>query len=421
MRCGHGLQPCRRRVRLGIALDDLDYVEYPYELLACNAEAAARADASTGVLHCASLSLASGHPRDLDVVHAIAEWAERMDSPWIGEHLAFIDAEVPSIARPTDEAKMLYDIGFAVSPPLNAATVEIVATALAAVGSVTDRPFAIENSPIYLPMPGSTMGQGEAFTHLAQLVDIRLLVDLAHLLITCDTFGLDPLTELHRFPLDRVVEVHLSGVSRDSGVLWDDHASAPPPRRSTTSCGRCSTTHRCAPSPMSTTGPRCSAGTPPGGRSTGLAASSTPSDERGDGVGAMTVDPRAVNATIVPRRSSTTISGCARPRLPLGVVGYGAGCRDDSRAHGVGLRPAGTAGRICRQGAEQRPLEQSAGDACAAPRSRPRARSVRRVRIAEPSARNSRARALRGIRRVPAVLRVVAARRTGRLARCRPP
>ncbi len=210
-------------------LDDLDYVEYPYELLMCNAAAAEMACNSTAVLHCASLSLASGDPPDAAVLHTVADWADRLDSPWVGEHFAFVAARNPGPWAGDDPGRedRVFNIGFAISPPLNADTVESVAEALAAVVTVVRRPFVIENSPVYFPMPGSGMGQGEAFTALTRLSDVGVLMDLAHLLITCDTMGLDPLAELRRFPLDRVVEVHLSGVSRDSGVLWDDHASAP--------------------------------------------------------------------------------------------------------------------------------------------------------------------------------------------------
>ena len=59
--------------------------------------------------------------------------------------------------------------------------------------------------------------------------DAGLLLDLTHLLITCRNTGADPLRELAKLPLERVVEIHVSGMSVQSGVAWDDHAVPAPP------------------------------------------------------------------------------------------------------------------------------------------------------------------------------------------------
>jgi uncharacterized protein len=46
-------------------------------------------------LDCASLSLASGMPPKVDTATAVLGLADRIGSPWIGEHLAFITATPP--------------------------------------------------------------------------------------------------------------------------------------------------------------------------------------------------------------------------------------------------------------------------------------------------------------------------------------
>ena len=58
---------------------------------------------------------------------------------------------------------------------------------------------------------------------------VLLLLDLAHLAITCGNLGLDPASVLDGLPLERVVEVHLSGLSRQSDMMWDDHSDGAPP------------------------------------------------------------------------------------------------------------------------------------------------------------------------------------------------
>jgi uncharacterized protein (UPF0276 family) len=59
--------------------------------------------------------------------------------------------------------------------------------------------------------------------------DVGLLLDLSHFLITMLNTGADAASEIGRLPLERVVEIHLSGLNVQSGVVWDDHATPAPP------------------------------------------------------------------------------------------------------------------------------------------------------------------------------------------------
>jgi uncharacterized protein (UPF0276 family) len=59
--------------------------------------------------------------------------------------------------------------------------------------------------------------------------DVGLLLDLSHFLITMLNTGADAAREIGRLPLERVVEIHISGVNVQSGIMWDDHATPAPP------------------------------------------------------------------------------------------------------------------------------------------------------------------------------------------------
>ena len=65
------------------------------------------------------------------------------------------------------------------------------------------------------------------FGRLAEAADTGLLLDCAHLALFQRMRGLDPLTALDGFPLDRVVELHVAGgtESEHAGLPWvdDDH------------------------------------------------------------------------------------------------------------------------------------------------------------------------------------------------------
>ena len=224
-----------RPVVQGLA-SELDYIEYPYELLLHNEMAASLARETKGVLHCASLSLASKDSRCLDALDSIAAWANELESPWVGEHFAFIgeSPQGPQSANMTEIVqegctRHQFDMGFALSPPFNEVTVgRVIRTSQIALSRL-DQPLLLENSPVYFACSGTTMHQSQALTRVMQAAEgIGLILDLAHLLITCDTLGLDAVDELDRYPLDRVVEVHISGLTRASGVLWDDHSQLPP-------------------------------------------------------------------------------------------------------------------------------------------------------------------------------------------------
>jgi uncharacterized protein len=208
--------------------DELDYVEFPYELLIRDDHALSLARERQSVLHCASLSLAAAHAIPDELISSVLRMVGEVQSPWLGEHLALISATAPWLDG-HEAGEAVYDLGFAVSPPMTIDTLEVVARALQQIGTRSDIPVLVENAPVYLETPGSTMSQSQMFQWIAQETNADVLLDLAHLLITCHTFGLDPFDELAGFPLDRVREVHLSGVSEEAGVMWDHHSSRPPP------------------------------------------------------------------------------------------------------------------------------------------------------------------------------------------------
>jgi uncharacterized protein (UPF0276 family) len=182
------------------------------------------------VLHCATLSLGGSVPCPESTVRDIAEWVTRTETPWLGEHLAFITAERDEIGGHADEYAPgePYNLGYTVSPPMNATTLDRVVANLARYQPHFPVPLLLENSPLYFRLPGTTMTQTEFMSAICQRTDIGLLLDLAHFHITAQTMGFDGQTELEEFPLERVVEIHISGVDEQVGARWDNHAARAP-------------------------------------------------------------------------------------------------------------------------------------------------------------------------------------------------
>src|SRR5262249_47625811 len=94
-------------------------------------------------------------------------------------------------------------------------------------------PILLENSPQYFAPPGSTMSMVDFIREVLARCGAGLLLDLSHLLITAVNAGFDAQAELARLPLERVVEIRLSGMSVQSGLAWDDHARLAPPEQFT--------------------------------------------------------------------------------------------------------------------------------------------------------------------------------------------
>jgi uncharacterized protein (UPF0276 family) len=208
----------------------VDHIEIPYELLRHNPRVAAIHPKVPIILHCASLSIAGTEPCPESMICDIGKWADITETPWIGEHLAFITASRIEAGRFV-QAHALgepYNIGYTVSPPMNASTVDRVGRALKRYARRFSVPIIVENSPLYFAMPGSTMAQTRFIRDVSDLADAGLLLDLAHFCITCQTFGVDPVEEVTALPLERVVEIHISGIEQQAEGMWDDHASPAP-------------------------------------------------------------------------------------------------------------------------------------------------------------------------------------------------
>ncbi|MEA2716261.1 MAG: uncharacterized protein QOI99_578 [Actinomycetota bacterium] len=201
--------------------DCVDYVEIAFEQLRHHPPTALLQEQIPVVLHCSSMSVAGFSAPTEATLSAIDGHAQRTRTPWIGEHLAYIAALPLDDEAGTAE---LTELTYTVCPQLSEETVERVALNLDRLRSRFSVPIILENSPQYYPVPGSTMSMPAFVAEVAASCDVDLLLDLTHFLITTANMGLDPLPSLHQLPLERVVEVHLSGMSKQSGHWWDDHS-----------------------------------------------------------------------------------------------------------------------------------------------------------------------------------------------------
>jgi len=210
--------------------DVVDYVEVPFELLRHDPSVIEILTFKPIVLHCASLSIAGMVLPTEKTVAAIQHWVHRTQTPWLGEHLSFIAADREQAGDFADEYAPgePYNIGYTVSPPTNEGSIQQVLRSIQFCEQHFDVPLLLENPPLYFATPGSTMTQVEFINEISARSSVDLLLDLAHFYITSQTMGFDPLREITFLPLERVKEVHISGVDVQSDSYWDNHANRAP-------------------------------------------------------------------------------------------------------------------------------------------------------------------------------------------------
>ena len=210
----------------------IDYVEIPFEMLIRNARPSELSKYVPIVLHCASLSIAGNAPPTGELWSKLDHWISETDTPWLGEHLAFVrstespDEPAMHDALIVNEETGAYDVGYTVSPQYSPEVLDRVVRTLELAEKRFGLPVLLENGPIYVSLPGSTMSQIEFINALCErLPSTKLLLDLSHLDITSRNLNIDPFELLEQFPVEKVVEVHLSGHSEQSGMFWDDHSA----------------------------------------------------------------------------------------------------------------------------------------------------------------------------------------------------
>lgn len=208
--------------------DYIDYIEVPFEMLRHDPSVAQGLPQLPVILHCASMSMAGFVPPTQQTVDQIAYWLKATNSPWLGEHLSFIAAEHPGMPADEYAPGEPYNIGYTVAPQNSQETIDQVLLSLALCQQSFSVPVLLENPPIYFLVPGSAISQAELISEVCRKSSAGVLVDLAHLLITCRTLKEDPFAMLDALPLDRVREVHISGVDEDGEVNWDNHAAKAP-------------------------------------------------------------------------------------------------------------------------------------------------------------------------------------------------
>ncbi len=164
------------------------------------------------VPHGVRLSLGSPGPPDLARLAALAHLAERVDAPFVSEHIAFVRAGGVEAGHllPVARSRAMLEV--------LVANVEFAMARLPV-------PLALEPIAALVEWPDAEIDEGDFVSELLERTGALLLLDVANVYANSRNHGYDPVAMLDRLPLDRLAYVHVAGGRADgAGRYHDSHA-----------------------------------------------------------------------------------------------------------------------------------------------------------------------------------------------------
>lgn len=156
-----------------------------------------------------SVGLNLGGEPDPEHVARVCLLAEKIDAPWMSDHLCLTAATV--------HAHELIPV------PYTPAVAEHIARRIGELQSRTGRLFALENVSSYMSYAASMQTEWAFLKRVVEAADCGLLLDVNNLFVSAANHGFDPRAYLDGIPLDRVVQIHLAGHQVLDDHLRDTH------------------------------------------------------------------------------------------------------------------------------------------------------------------------------------------------------
>jgi uncharacterized protein (UPF0276 family) len=174
------------------------------------------------VFHGIGLSLGSGLPLDVEHLGQVAMAAERYKPLWYSEHLAAFRVGRGSGGQAR--------AGIGLPVPLDRATLHELVPKVAGVVSRLGLPVLLENSAIYVEVPGPEMSEAAFLNRLCDETGAYILLDLHNLMVNEVNLGWNAEEYLAELDLARVVEIHVAGGEMLGKWYTDAHSGTCPDR-----------------------------------------------------------------------------------------------------------------------------------------------------------------------------------------------
>jgi hypothetical protein len=164
------------------------------------------------VCHGVSLNVGSTDPLDRDYLARLKRFADHVNSPWVSDHLCFTGVggvamnDLLPLPR-TDEAA------------------EHVARRVREVQDFLGRPFLVENVSSYVDPTPDGLDEPTFARAVCERADCGMLLDVNNVHVNAVNFDRDPWDQISRYPLERVVQLHLAGPEKRGRLLLDTHGA----------------------------------------------------------------------------------------------------------------------------------------------------------------------------------------------------
>lgn len=165
------------------------------------------------VLHGVSLSIGTVDPLSSVYLKKLKDLIAWLEPAWVSDHVCWT-----GVAH-TNTHDLL-------PLPYTSQALDHLVDRIGRVQDTLGRTIALENPSTYLEFGSSTMGEAE---FLAQMVDrsqCQLMLDVNNVYVSCYNHRWDAKAYLDTLPLDRVVQIHLSGHSNLGTHIIDTHDAA---------------------------------------------------------------------------------------------------------------------------------------------------------------------------------------------------
>jgi uncharacterized protein (UPF0276 family) len=165
------------------------------------------------ITHGLALSLGGNDPLDAELIDGVAEFVERVGSPWHSDHLCVGRAH----GQHTHELLPI---------EMTRARAIEVAKRVKDVASSLPVPMAVENISAYGRWPADELQEADFVTEIVERSGCGLLLDVNNILVNAINFRRDPLEILSRMPVERALQIHVAGFeAREPELLIDTHGA----------------------------------------------------------------------------------------------------------------------------------------------------------------------------------------------------
>lgn len=165
------------------------------------------------VLHGIGLSICSAEFFDEGYARNLVEWADRLNSPWISDHLSF------------SRVGTGHEVNAAITLPVpyDREVLELLIPRVRFFTDAARRPFLLENNVYYFRYAGQDLSEEEFLNQLCRRSACGVLLDLHNLYTNAVNHGFPAADYLGHLDLANVTEIHIAGGRPMMGFHTDSH------------------------------------------------------------------------------------------------------------------------------------------------------------------------------------------------------